>query len=152
MKSRVEYLTQPASNPRQSYEHRPIYLYSSAADGASAVQETFAAISELFDLDGLEGVCLGHSLSGHLVCEVRVDVANVRFALQARNVGRSDVPFKQLVPVNGAEECVSFDLFDGKSVVGITLKQASEQVSSVWAKSGHNFDVLLRDFAQNLVA
>ena len=111
-----------------------------------------AAIRELFDLDRLEGVVLGEGLARHLVREIRVDVADVRLALQAGHVGRSDPTREQLVPVNGGEECVSSNLIHSQPVVRVTLKQAPEEVGSVRAEAWHDLDVLLRDLAEDLVS
>ena len=117
----------------------------------SAIEETFATISELFDLDGLEGVLLGQGFFGDLVGEVRVDVADVRLRLQLRFVGWVNLTSEQPLPVNGLEEYVTLHLLHCQAVVRVALEQASEQGRSVGAESRHDLDVLLRDLAEDLV-
>ena len=117
----------------------------------SAVEETFAAISELVNLDSLEGVVLGKGLFGDLVCEVGVDVADVSLGLELGLVGRRNLTSEQSIPVDRLEEDVTFHLFHSQTVVRVTLKQASEKRSSIGAKTGHNLDVLFRNLAQDLV-
>jgi len=87
-----------------------IQTRSTAKTKDSSVKDTFATVGELFNLDGREGLALRESLTGCLVREIRIDVADVGLALELWYVRRRQLPSIELVPVYGREEWMSLDL------------------------------------------
>ena len=92
------------------------------------------------------------SLSGHLVCEVRVDVTHVCFTADIWHIWWCNLSGEELLPVDSLEEGVRLNLVDVEAVIWVALKQASQQVSGVGAEAWQDIDVVLGDAAQDLVS
>ena len=81
---------------------------------------------EVLNCCGLQLVCvLGEGLLGHLVCEIRVDLAYVSLVFYLWYKGRLDFSREELSPVNVGEEGVILDLIDIQALLRITLQETS---------------------------
>ena len=95
---------------------------------------------------------LDESLRGLLIGEVCIDVADVLSSFELGLVGRDCLALGEVIPVDRLEEGVSHDLLDAEAVLWVSLKESCEQISRPRRKAWQDFDVLLGDAAENLVA
>ena len=78
---------------------------------------------------------VNEGLLGRLICEVSVDVADVRLAPKLWHIRRRNLPGDQLLPVDSLKEGMRHDLLGCDPLIRISSQQASQEVTCLFRES-----------------